>query len=87
MPISSDQFDAGKTVDKVALDEVMTDGQGYTTPEVSDLIGMSWGIAKKQLLAAEEDGYVLQKKVGRKIFWRYYPDGVPEELKAEAEEE
>lgn len=62
-------------------------GQGYTVPEVSELIGMSWGIAKKQLIAAEADGFALQRKIGRSIYWRYYEDGVPDELKPEAEEE
>ena len=43
----------------------------YTTPEVSDLVGRSWGIAKNMLLAAEEEGNVEQKKLGRSVYWRY----------------
>lgn len=83
MPISGDQFDKGKTVITRPLNEVMDHGSAYTTPEVSDLIGKSWGVAKNLLLEAIEEGFVHQRKIGRSIYFRYYPDGVPDELKAE----
>lgn len=83
MPITDEQFDKGKTVITKGLDEVMDAKMAYTTPEVSDLIGKSWGVAKNMLLEAIEEGYVHSRKIGRSIYFRYYPGGVPDELKAE----
>lgn len=83
MPISGTQFDAGKAVVTKPLNEVMKPDEAYTTPEVSDLIGKSWGVAKNMLLEAIEEGFVHRRKIGRSIYFRYYPDGVPDELKEE----
>lgn len=73
MPISAKDFDAGKSAEKRDLSEVMEEGLGYTTKEVADLIGRSWGIAKNILKAAVEEGTVETKKVGRSIYWRRIP--------------
>ena len=88
-PITDEQFDAGKAVETKALSEAMDPTMAYTTPETAELIGKSWGIAKKLLLAGIAEGVVHQRKIGRSIYFRYYPGGVPEELLAEiaAEEE
>ena len=83
MPISDEQFDKGKTVVTKDLSECMDAKMAYTTPEVSDLIGKSWGVAKNMLLEAIEEGFVHSRKIGRSIYFRYYPRGVPDELKAE----
>jgi len=65
MPITSEEFEHGKSAQKKDLSEVLEEGQGYTTKEVADLIGRSWGIAKGILKAAVEEGTVETKKVGR----------------------
>ena len=70
MPIPVEEFEAGKTAEKRNLAEVMEKDKAYTTKEVADLIGRSWGIAKNALVAAVEEGAVATKKVGRSIYWR-----------------
>ena len=70
MPISADEFEKGKSAQKKDLSEVMEEGQGYTTKEVADLVGRSWGIAKNILKQAVADGTIETKKVGRSIYWR-----------------
>lgn len=70
MPISAEDFEKGKTATKKDLSEVLEEGQGYTTNEVADLIGRSWGIAKNILKAAVTEGTIETKKVGRSIYWR-----------------
>jgi len=83
MPITAEQFDKGKRVETQSLSEVMEEGSAYTTPEVSELVGKSWGVAKNMLLEAIEEGNVAQRKIGRSIYFRYYADGIPEELREE----
>jgi len=70
MPISADEFEKGKSAQKKDLSEVLEEGQGYTTKEVADLVGRSWGIAKNILKQAVADGTIETKKVGRSIYWR-----------------
>jgi len=65
-----EEFEAGKTAEKRDLSEVMELDQAYTTKEIADLIGRSWGIAKAALVAAVEEKKVATKKVGRSIYWR-----------------
>lgn len=43
----------------------------YTTPELCELVGRSWGIVKNMLLEAEEEGNVEQKKISRSVYWKY----------------
>jgi len=56
------------------LSTVMDPALAYTVPEVTELVGRSWGIAKNMLLAAEEEEKVEQKKIGRSVYWRYIGD-------------
>lgn len=70
MPISADEFEKGKSATKKDLSEVLEVGKGYTTKEVADLVGRSWGIAKNILKAAVAEGVIETKKVGRSIYWR-----------------
>ena len=70
MPITAEEFEAGKSAEKKNLAEVMKPDEAYTTKEIADLIGRSWGIAKNVLKAAVEEGTVEVKKVGRSIYWR-----------------
>jgi len=72
-PISADEFEKGKSATKKDLTEVLEEGKGYTTKEVADLIGRSWGIAKNILKAAADEGTIEVKKVGRSIYWRLKP--------------
>ena len=74
MPISAEEFEEGRSAEKKNLDEVMNPDEAYTTKEVADAIGRSWGIAKNALVAAKEEGKVSQKKVGRSIYWRLNPE-------------
>lgn len=73
MPISDEEFESGKSAEKKDLREVLEEGKGYTTKEVADLVGRSWGIAKNMLKAAVAEGTVETKKVGRSIYWRLTP--------------
>jgi len=73
-PITAEEFEKGKSAQKKDLREVLDEGKGYTTKEVADLIGRSWGIAKNLLKAAVTEGTVETKKVGRSIFWRLKPE-------------
>lgn len=86
MPITGDVFDSGASGDH-ALGEVMEADTGYDTKEVSVLIGKSWGIAKKRLVAAQAEGKVDMKKIGRKHYWRYYAGGVPGFVASEVDTE
>jgi hypothetical protein len=70
MPITGDEFDNGKSAEKKDLSTVLEMGKGYTTKEVADLMGRSWGIAKNALKAGVEAGTIETKKVGRSIYWR-----------------
>ncbi len=78
MPITGQEFDEGASVVKRDLGEVMNADSAYDTGEVADLIGRSWGIAKAALIAAQKEGKVDMKKIGRKHYFRFYPDGVPD---------
>lgn len=70
MPITADEFEKGKSAQKKDLSEVLEQGKGYTTKEVADLIGRSWGIAKNLLKQGVTEGTIETKKVGRSIYWR-----------------